>query len=95
LENWVDLFGFVPRQQLAKLLLQVGDYQFSTILQYVLNEVGQITLGNLHILVPKEDGANGPIVKVPKQIGWHIQQANLLDVPMPKNITHFKAIQLR
>jgi hypothetical protein len=95
LENWSDLLPFVPRRQLAKLLLQIGNYHFSTILQYVLNEVGQIPLGQLHIQPPRENFAfSGPIVEVHKK-GWAILRTAVPDVPMPKNVTNFKSIKLR
>jgi hypothetical protein len=96
LENWADLLPFVPRRQLVKLLLQIDNYHFTTIIEYVLNEVGQISLGQLHILSPKKDEANGgAIVEMRKHFVCQNQITNLLDVPLPKNATTFQSIKLR
>jgi hypothetical protein len=95
LENWADLLPFVPRRQLAKLLLQINNCQFITILHYVLYEVGQITLCELRILAPKVNSAIvGPIVEV-HRVGWQILQTKLPDEPIPTNIRNFDNIRLR
>jgi hypothetical protein len=57
---------FVPRRQLVEIVKQLGDRQFTKILQFFLTQVGQITLGHLRIVAPrKNDG--GPIVEVRKK----------------------------
>jgi hypothetical protein len=96
LENWADLLQFVPRRQLAKLLLQINNCQFINILHYVLYEVGQITLCELRILAPKENNFAivGPIVDV-LRVGWQILQTKLPEEPIPTNIRNFESITLR
>jgi hypothetical protein len=85
----------VPHRQLVKLLLQIDNYHFSTIIEYVLNEVGQITLGHLHIVAPREHFAfRGPIVEVYKT-GWPIRKTIMSDEPIPNNVTNFDKITLR
>jgi hypothetical protein len=94
LENWSDLLPHVPRRQLVKLLLEIDNYHFSTIIDYVLN-VGQISLGHLHFQPPSENFAfSGPIVEVRKK-GWPILRTTMPDVPMQKNVTNFKSIKFR
>jgi hypothetical protein len=95
LENWADLLPFVPRRQLVKLLLQIDNYHFSTIIEYVLNEVGQISLGHLHIVAPRQTFAfMVPIVDVYKK-GWPILRTIMPDEPIPKNVKTFDTIKLR
>jgi hypothetical protein len=55
LENWADLLPFVPRNQLVKIVKQLGDRQFAKILQFFLTKVGQITLGHLRIVAPRKE----------------------------------------
>jgi hypothetical protein len=90
------LLPFVPRRQLAKLLLQIHHRQFSTILQYVLNEVGKITLGHLRIVAPEQTfESNDPIVELYTH-GWPpTLRAIMPDEPIPKNVKNFDKIRLR
>jgi hypothetical protein len=91
LENWVDLFGLVPRRQLAKLLPQIDDRHFAEALQYFLQKVGKIKLEYLRIVPP--DGNNwddGPKVAN----GW-AETLDLADTQMPENIKNFGLIILR
>jgi hypothetical protein len=98
LENWSDLLPFVPRSQLVALLFQVGDRQFTSILQYCLNEVGHATLGHFRIRAPKEnDAIDGPTVELLKMIRYRLTP--VLETPMPvepipKNIHNFNSITL-
>jgi hypothetical protein len=95
LENWSDLLPFVPRRQLVKLLLEIDDYRFSTIIEYVLNEVGQISLGILRIVAIRQTFAfSGPIVEVYKK-GWLTMKTIMSDEPIPKNVINFDKIILR
>jgi hypothetical protein len=96
LENWADLLPFVPRRQLAAVLLfQLDDRQFASILQYCLNEVGQIALGHLHVLAPRQIG------ELCQMLGWHmvagapLPETTMPDKPIPKNVHHFKSLTLR
>jgi hypothetical protein len=103
LENWTDLLPSVPRRQLVQLLFQLGDRQFASILQFFLTEVGQITLGHLRIVAPRENDPNGggPVVEVRKGLSdWEWthppdMETNLPEGPMPKNVNNFKRIELR
>jgi hypothetical protein len=95
LENWADLLPFVPRRQLVKLLLEIDNYHFSTIIDYVLNEVGQISLGHLRIVAPRQNFAfNDPSVEVYKK-GWPSLPRAMPDEPIPKNVKNFDKITLR
>jgi hypothetical protein len=97
LENWSDLLPFVPRPQLVALLFQLGDYQFASILQFCLNEDGHITLRNLRIRAPNE---NGPIVELCKMTVWNylstvLLETTLPDEPIPKNVHSFSSLTFR
>jgi hypothetical protein len=103
LENWSDLLPFVPRHQLVELIKQLDDRQFVYILQFFLTEVGQITLGHLRIVAPRE--TFGPIVEVRKEmppfrVSWKVRplsdlETNFPEGPMPNNVKDFKLIELR
>jgi hypothetical protein len=105
LENWTELLPFVPRHQLVEIIRQLNDRQFAKILQFFLTEVGQITLGHLRIVAPRENDPNGggPIVEVRKSYcpdEWvdlpeSDLETNLPEGPMPANVKDFKLIQLR
>jgi hypothetical protein len=95
LENWSDLLPFVPRRQLVALLFQLDDRQFASILQYCLNEDGHITLGDLRIRAPKQ---NGPIVELWKMTWPYmtpVLETCLPDAPIPKNVHSFNSLTFR
>jgi hypothetical protein len=95
LENWADLLPFVPRRQLVKLLLEIDNYRFSTIIDYVLNEVGQLSLGHLRTVSPRQSFAfSGPLVEVYKK-GLPVFRTPMPDEPIPKNVKNFDKIKLR
>jgi hypothetical protein len=87
LENWVDLFGSVPREQLVELLPQIDDRQFAKVLQFFLNKCGQITIGSLSIWKDEE----GAIIAS----NSYYRKLPLADVPMPSNINNFQQITIR
>jgi hypothetical protein len=101
-ETWTNIFGFVPRPQLAELVPQIGDWRFAEKAQYYLHEYGKISLGYLHIRRSTSwmNRKNGPpIVKLcndedyeHEYFGWDFPMA---DVPIPKNITNFEGIHIR
>jgi hypothetical protein len=98
LETWVDLFGFVPRRQLVKLLPRIGDRQFAQAIQYFLLKLGQFTLGQLRVIAPREDDMDGcPMVKVHKRVDgeWRKITANLANSPMPENVKNFTQLIFR
>jgi hypothetical protein len=98
LDNWADLLPFVPRHQLVEIVKQLGDRQFAKILQFFLTDVGQITLGHLRIVAPREhdpNGDGGPIVEVSKPFPQNDLETNLPEGPMPNNARDFKLIELR
>jgi hypothetical protein len=67
-ENWNDIFGFLPRTQLAQLVPQIGDRHFASKAQFYLHECGKITLGNLEISsipVHSEDEDGDEILSIP------------------------------
>jgi hypothetical protein len=102
LETWTDIFGFLPRPQLAELVPQIGDWHFASKAQYYLHGCGRITLGELHISrstswINRKTGT--PIVKLcndyddeHQYFGWDFPMA---DVPIPKNIINFEYIFIR
>jgi hypothetical protein len=103
LENWADVLTFVPRHQLVEIVKQLGDRQFARILQFFLTQVGQITLGHLRIVAPRENDPNGggPIVEVRKpflsECEWALSdlETKVPGGPMPNNVRDFKLIELR
>jgi hypothetical protein len=104
LENWTDIFGFLPRPQLAELVPEIGDWCFAEKAQDYLHEYGRITLGDIYIRESNSwiNGKNGipiPIVKLydegennPSKPVWEYP---LADVPIPKNIIDFGSIHIR
>jgi hypothetical protein len=102
LETWADIFGFLPRPQLAELVPQIGDWHFATKAQYYMHECGLITLCDMYIRRSTSwiDRKNDrPIVKLCHEhayehqyFGWDFP---LADVPIPKNIINFEYICIR
>jgi hypothetical protein len=102
LETWTDIFGFLPRPQLAELVPQIGDWHFAEKAQYYLHKCGKITLGEMYIRrstawINRKNGP--PIVKLCndedyeyRYFGWDFSMA---DVPIPKNIINFAGIFIR
>jgi hypothetical protein len=97
LENWVDLFGFVPRRQLVKLVPQIFDPYFVEVLQYFLQKVGNITLDFFRIVPPERNDPNGrPMVEIPGILWpYRTKKIKLADAPIPDNIKNFRSIHLR
>jgi hypothetical protein len=81
----VDVFAFLPRPQLAKLVPQVGNWHFASKAQYFLHECGRFTIGRLRI---KKPYGHGPVIVKEGQ------QFPLADVPRPENIIDFKKIYI-
>jgi hypothetical protein len=90
-ENWNDIFGFLPRPQLAELVPQIGDWHFAGKALFYLHECGKIILDDFFIK-PSANGNGTAIVEINKQLG---REMPLADVPMPSNIKNFKRITLR
>jgi hypothetical protein len=97
LETWTDIFGFLPRPQLAEIVPEIGDWRFAEKAQYYLHEYGRITLGDLDIIksiswINRKNGI--PTVKLSNddQADWEYP---LADVPIPKNIINFEEIKIR
>jgi hypothetical protein len=86
----MEIFGFLPRTRLAKIVPQIGNWYFASKAQYCLHEFGKITLGQLSIRRP----TNGPGTIVANQTEQELQ---LDDVPMPipVNVKSFKEIYIR
>jgi hypothetical protein len=90
LENWTEIFGFVPLTQLAALVSpRILDRQFFSSLLYFLNKFGAITLGKLAIKSTKN--GEGPIIL---KAGRQYSMADV-PMPMPKSIKDFTQINLR
>jgi hypothetical protein len=91
----------------VEIVKQLGDRQFAKILPFFLTNEGQITLGHLRIVAPREDDPNGggPIVEVHKEmprfwseLGYPHEsdlETNLPEGQMPTNVRDFKLIELR
>jgi hypothetical protein len=92
LENWTDLFGFVPRPQLVDLLPKIDDRKFASVVQFFLNKCGEITFGKLEI---KERYDNGNSTAYMEKDYGYGQVVPLADAPIPENVKTFKAIHLR
>jgi hypothetical protein len=101
-ETWTNIFGFVPRPQLAELVPEIGDWRFAEKAQYYLHEFGRITLGDIYIRKPTAwiNRKNGiPTVRLcyddddeHQYFGWDFPMA---DVPIPKNVINFEGIRIR
>jgi hypothetical protein len=101
-ETWTEMFGFVPRPQLAELVPEIGDWRFAEKAQDYLHEFGRITLDDMYIRssiswINRKKGI--PIVKLcdegehdADEPGWEYP---LPDVPIPKNIINFRSINIR
>jgi hypothetical protein len=90
-ENWHDLLGFVPRNQLGNVVPQIGDYQFTDILQSFLHGFGKIKLGKMEIIAPRPTvSSDRPMVQVMPN-----EATNMPDSSMPGNIKYFKEIELK
>jgi hypothetical protein len=92
----------VPRPQLAELVPQIGDWRFAEKAQYYLHEFGRITLGDMYIRnsIAWINIKNGiPIVKLCDEGEYNadepVWEYPLADVPIPKNITDFRSIEIR
>jgi hypothetical protein len=83
LETWIDVFGFVRRDELARLVPDIGHWHFATKAQYFLHEYGKITLGCLRI---DKGEAVAQLIE---------QELPLATVPLPKNITNFETLRLK
>jgi hypothetical protein len=92
LENWHDLLAFVPRNQLGNVVSEIGDYEFTRIIQSFLHdEVRKITLGKMEIIPLRPKVPNDqPMVHVMPNT-----TTNMPDWPMPGNIKNFKQITLK
>jgi hypothetical protein len=91
LENWYDFLEFVPRSQLGNVVSEIGDYQFTYIIQSFLHEFAKITLDKMIIIPPQPDVHNGqPMVHVMPNT-----TTNMPDWPMPGNIKNFTEIVLK
>jgi hypothetical protein len=82
----------VPRSQLGNAASQIGDRQFTRIIQSFLHdEVRKITLRKMEIIAPRPDvSTDQPMVKVGRN-----SATNMPDWPMPGNIKNFKEIVLK
>jgi hypothetical protein len=71
--------GFVPRSQLGNVVSEIGDYEFTRIIQSFLHGFGKIKLGKMSIIPPRPTvSTDQPLVHMP-------------DWPMLRNIKEFFA----
>jgi hypothetical protein len=94
LENWVDLFGFLPRRKLVQLLPQICDREFAEAIQYFLLKIGKITLSHLAIFPPRQSDGNGRPKMENICTEQQVEMAQA-DTTMPGNIKDFLSIRLR
>jgi hypothetical protein len=81
---------FLPRSQLAELGWLVGDKDFARCIQFVLHEVGEITIDKLHII--SKGMENGlPTFAFLKAN----QELPLTIADMPNNFKNFRELHLR
>jgi hypothetical protein len=85
LENWTDIFGFLPRPQLVELVPHINDRQFIKPIIFFLNKCGEVTLGKFRIW-------KGPVII---QLDRHHRELPLADVPMPMNTKNFTKILIK
>jgi hypothetical protein len=102
-ETWTDVFGFLSRPKLAKLVPHISNWHFAKKAQFFLHECGKFTIGNLLILIRWPVNKPGPITRkvmifrdfceliFPECRGLPLPA----DMPMPENITNFTGIYFR
>jgi hypothetical protein len=76
----------VPRRQLAKLVPQIGNWEFASKAQFFLHDLGEITLGFFQIM---PEGIYKTYDNDTE--AWF----PLPDVPIPENIKNFEGILIR
>jgi hypothetical protein len=96
LETWYDWLEFVPRHQLGKIVPEIGDRKFASIIQKFLHQYGEITIDRIQIVAPYEEDPNGPHPRVrawkdyPTPLRFEMAEAQ-----MPANINNFNKFELR
>jgi hypothetical protein len=94
LETWFDWLGFVPRQQLSKIVPNIGDRKFASIVQKFLHEYGEVTINWIEIVAPYEEDPDGhPRVRTTQND--RPLRFEMSEVQMPANIKNFDTFQLR
>jgi hypothetical protein len=94
LETWYDWLAFVPRYQLGKIVPNIGDRKFASIVQKFLHEYGEITIDHIEIVAPYEEDPSGhPRVRAWQNHSW--LRFEMAEAQMPANIKNFHYFELR
>jgi hypothetical protein len=86
----------VSRNQLGKIVPDIGDRRFASIVQPFLHEYMKITIDRIQIVAPYDEDPSGPH---PRVRAWQNNRPPLrfemAEAQMPANITNFNNIELR
>jgi hypothetical protein len=89
------MLAFVPRHQLGKIVPQIGDRKFASIVQPFLHEYGESSIDHIGIVAPYEEDPNGPQPRVRAWQNKRPLRFEMAEEQMPKNIKNFKFFWLR
>jgi hypothetical protein len=95
LETWFDWLAFVPRHQLLKIVPQIGDRKFASIIQKFLHEYGEIMIGCIEIVAPYEEDPSGPHPRVRAVQNYRPLRFEMAEAQMPANIKNCDLFELR
>jgi hypothetical protein len=96
LETWYDWLALVPRHRLGKVVPEIGDRKFASIVQPFLHKYGEITIDDIEIVAPYEEDLNGGR---PRVQAWKNNRPTMIfemaETQMPANIKTFDKLELR
>jgi hypothetical protein len=97
LETWYDWLAFVPRHRLGKIVPQIGDRKFASIVQPFLHQYGEITIDHIEIVGPYEEDPHGPHPRVRTYQNYPPVpvRVRMPQTQMPANIKTFDFFNLR
>jgi hypothetical protein len=88
------MLAFVPRYRLGKIVPEIGDRKFGSIIQKFLHKYGEITIDRIEIVAPYEEDPSGH----PRVRAWqnnHPLRFKMAETQMPPNIKTFDKFELR
>jgi hypothetical protein len=100
LENWFDLFAYLPRPRLGQLSSSIGNRRFASILQTFLHKyIRQITLRPIKLSWATNKNVKGHFTKARVNLWhsdrWGTEEFSVANWPMPEKVINFELIQLR
>jgi hypothetical protein len=88
------MLAFVPRHRLGKIVPEIGDRKFASIIQKFLHKYGEITIDRIQIVAPYEEDPDGH----PRVRAWQNNRPlrfEVAEAQMPANIKTFDKFELR